>query len=86
MRDYRKCLLTQATNLTQFTSLGVYPTGTVRLQSNQCSTCAPPSIRSPASHPRQYGALCSEIYFAEFFTRVGRPTRLLDPIPGAPSI
>jgi microcystin degradation protein MlrC len=67
----------QATDLTQFTSLGIDPTrySTVAVKSMQHFRAAFEPIA------RETGALCSEIYTPELFTRVRRPIWPLDPIP-----
>jgi microcystin degradation protein MlrC len=76
----------QATDLAQFTSLGVDPTRyrTVAVKSMQHFRAAfEPIAREVVLVDT--GALCSEIYTAELFTRVRRPVWPLDPItdPGA---
>ena len=72
----------QATDLTQFTSLGVDPTrySTVAVKSMQHFRAAfEPIAREVVLVDT--GALCSEIYTPELFTRVRRPIWPLDPIP-----
>jgi microcystin degradation protein MlrC len=72
----------QATDLTQFTSLGVDPTRyrTVAVKSMQHFRAAfEPIAREVVLVDT--GALCSEIYTPELFTRVRRPIWPLDPIP-----
>jgi microcystin degradation protein MlrC len=77
----------QATDLAQFTSLGVDPTRyrTVAVKSMQHFRAAfEPIAREVVLVDT--GALCSEIYTPELFTRVRRPIWPLDPItdPRAP--
>ena len=78
----------QATDLTQFTSLGVDPTRyrTVAVKSMQHFRAAFEPIARQVILV-DTGALCSEIYTPELFTRVRRPVWPLDPIPdpSAPS-
>jgi microcystin degradation protein MlrC len=72
----------QATDLTQFTSLGVDPTRyrTVAVKSMQHFRAAfEPIAREVVLVDT--GALCSEIYTPDLFTRVRRPVWPLDPIP-----
>ncbi|MBV8334316.1 MAG: M81 family metallopeptidase, partial [Alphaproteobacteria bacterium] len=72
----------QATDLAQFTSLGVDPTRyrTVAVKSMQHFRAAfEPIAREIVLVDT--GALCSEIYTPELFTRVRRPIWPLDPIP-----
>lgn len=72
----------QATDLTQFTSLGVDPTRyrTVAVKSMQHFRAAfAPIAREVVLVDT--GALCSEIYTSELFTKVRRPVWPLDPIP-----
>jgi len=72
----------QATDLAQFTSLGVDPTRyrTVAVKSMQHFRAAfEPIAREVVLVDT--GALCSEIYTPELFTRVRRPIWPLDPIP-----
>ena len=72
----------QATDLTQFTSLGIDPTRyrTVAVKSMQHFRAAfEPIAREVVLVDT--GALCSEIYTPELFTRVRRPIWPLDPIP-----
>jgi len=72
----------QATDLAQFTSLGVDPTRyrTVTVKSMQHFRAAfEPIAREVVLVDT--GALCSEIYTPELFTRVRRPIWPLDPIP-----
>ncbi len=72
----------QATDLAQFTSLGVDPTRyrTVAVKSMQHFRAAfEPIAREVVLVDT--GALCSEIYTPERFTRVRRPIWPLDPIP-----
>ncbi len=71
----------QATDLGQFTSLGIDPTRYRPSRSNRCSISVPPSSRSPAKSCWSTPArLCSEIYTPELFTKVRRPVWPLDPI------
>ena len=72
----------QATDLAQFTSLGVDPTRyrTVAVKSMHHFRAAfEPIARQVVLVDT--GALCSEIYTPELFTRVRRPVWPLDPIP-----
>jgi microcystin degradation protein MlrC len=71
----------QATDLTQFTSLGVDPTRyrTVAVKSMQHFRAAFEPIARQVILV-DTGALCSEIYTPELFTRVRRPIWPLDPI------
>jgi len=72
----------QATDLAQFTSLGVDPRHyrTVAVKSMQHFRAAfEPIAREVVLVDT--GALCSEIYTPELFTRVRRPIWPLDPIP-----
>ena len=72
----------QATDLTQFTSLGIDPTRyrTVAVKSMQHFRAAfEPIARQVVLVDT--GALCSEIYTPELFTKVRRPVWPLDPIP-----
>jgi microcystin degradation protein MlrC len=72
----------QATDLAQFTSLGVDPTRyrMVAVKSMQHFRAAfEPIARQVVLVDT--GALCSEIYTPELFTRVRRPVWPLDPIP-----
>jgi microcystin degradation protein MlrC len=72
----------QAVDLAQFTSLGVDPTRyrTVAVKSMQHFRAAfEPIAREVVLVDT--GALCSEIYTPELFTRVRRPVWPLDPIP-----
>jgi microcystin degradation protein MlrC len=72
----------QATDLAQFTSLGIDPTRyrTVAVKSMQHFRAAfEPIAREIVLVDT--GALCSEIYTPELFTRVRRPIWPLDPIP-----
>ena len=72
----------QATDLAQFTSLGVDPTRyrTVAVKSMQHFRAAfEPIAREVVLVDT--GALCSETYTPELFTRVRRPIWPLDPIP-----
>jgi len=72
----------QATDLAQFTSLGVDPARyrTVAVKSMQHFRAAfEPIAREVVLVDT--GALCSEIYTPELFTRVRRPIWPLDPIP-----
>jgi len=72
----------QATDLAQFTSLGVDPTRyrTVAVKSMQHFRAAfEPIAREVVLVDT--GALCSEIYTPELFTKVRRPVWPLDPIP-----
>jgi microcystin degradation protein MlrC len=72
----------QATDLGQFTSLGIDPTryATVAVKSMQHFRAAfAPIAREIVLVDT--GALCSEIYTSELFTRVRRPVWPLDPIP-----
>ena len=72
----------QATDLAQFTSLGIDPTRyrTVAVKSMQHFRAAfEPIAREVVLVDT--GALCSEIYTPELFTRVRRPIWPLDPIP-----
>ncbi len=72
----------QATDLTQFTSLGVDPTRyrTVAVKSMQHFRAAFAPIAREVVLVNT-GALCSEIYTSELFTKVRRPVWPLDPIP-----
>ena len=78
----------QATDLAQFTSLGIDPTRyrTVAVKSMQHFRAAFEPIARQVILV-DTGALCSEIYTPELFTRVRRPIWPLDPTPdpGAPS-
>jgi len=72
----------QATDLGQFTSLGIDPTRyhTVAVKSMQHFRAAfEPIAREIALVDT--GALCSEIYTPELFTKVRRPVWPLDPLP-----
>jgi microcystin degradation protein MlrC len=72
----------QATDLAQFTSLGVDPTRyrTVAVKSMQHFRAAfEPIAREVVLVDT--GALCSEVYTPERFTRVRRPVWPLDPVP-----
>jgi microcystin degradation protein MlrC len=76
----------QATDLAQFTSLGVDPPRyrTVAVKSMQHFRAAfEPIAREIVLVDT--GALCSEIYTPELFTRVRRPIWPLDPIPDPPA-
>jgi len=72
----------QATDLAQFTSLGIDPTRyrTVAVKSMQHFRAAFEPIGRGVVLV-DIGALCSEIYTPELFTRVRRPVWPLDPIP-----
>jgi microcystin degradation protein MlrC len=74
----------QATDLAQFTSLGIDPTRyrTVAVKSMQHFRAAFEPIARQVILV-DTGALCSEIYTPELFTRVRRPIWPLDPIPEA---
>jgi microcystin degradation protein MlrC len=73
----------QATDLGQFTSLGIDPTRytTVAVKSMQHFRAAFEPIAREVILV-DTGALCSEIYTPELFTRVRRPVWPLDPIEG----
>jgi len=72
----------QAVDLAQFTSLGVDPTRyrTVAVKSMQHFRAAFEPIAREVIRV-DTGALCSEIYTPELFTKVRRPVWPLDPIP-----
>jgi microcystin degradation protein MlrC len=75
----------QAVDLAQFTSLGVDPTRyrTVAVKSMQHFRAAFEPIAREVILV-DTGALCSEIYTPELFTKVRRPVWPLDPIPNPP--